>query len=637
MNSLKHGLDRLYYKGRLKNTSRFDYVEAHKINVGLLFSALFGVFVLSGLFAFFISSRSWHWFVRATILIISVLPFLLVDASDLTLVLLVSQLSIFLAVQFEKVRQSQVIPSDDTGRLLFVPNFKLGDLLLVLVIICAISALISQAIRFSPLELVHIVGNGLSIGIWSLSSISLIYWKFPWRKKLGIGLFAMWVALIWAALDDQWFGVAIHFDGFVPWFAFLPTIAVFVLLMLTMYKYSTFSLASTDASPSRFVGGKLIPRVATGVLLIIGFCFVGSTMTCFVSLLTPPKLSQSSRRTVPGGPNGLAELVEAGLEFGNSPYLRTAIPINPGQLLRDEVAAYSKTFEKLDIAISRERHTCIDLSALDPDKDSFMDMAITDQVQSIREVARALSVKASQEIYDENYDEAIADGLRCIKACRCLNDCILHIHVAGLGFEGIGSHPIRLSIEYASTAKLKEAAQTLQEIDAETVPLEQVFANDDYYVWRLNDWKVWLFIRNLQMKYGSAQSESVIQVRAWRDAIRAQLRTAIALELYKHDHGCYPDKLAMLVPVYLNQVLDDPFSRDTPRKPLRFVLVNDEKYTLYSISANGVDEGGELKGRSWLDGDLNYAETVRRHEMEYRQEAENYAKLIENEPSNDQE
>lgn len=107
-------------------------------------------------------------------------------------------------------------------------------------------------------------------------------------------------------------------------------------------------------------------------------------------------------------------------------------------------------------------------------------------------------------------------------------------HLVGIACEGIISPAISLAIEKATTAKLQEAAKTLEEIDAESLPLEQILAIDDYCVWRLSDWKMRLFYRKLQPRSGSLQSD-LFAIRARRDAVRAQLRTAIALELDRRD------------------------------------------------------------------------------------------------------
>jgi len=65
------------------------------------------------------------------------------------------------------------------------------------------------------------------------------------------------------------------------------------------------------------------------------------------------------------------------------------------------------------------------------------------------------------------------------------------------------------------------------------------------------------------------------------------LHLAFALAAYQRDQGHYPAKLAELCPKYLKDVPGDLFSG----KPLIYRLV-DQGYLLYSVGANGVDDGG---------------------------------------------
>ena len=86
------------------------------------------------------------------------------------------------------------------------------------------------------------------------------------------------------------------------------------------------------------------------------------------------------------------------------------------------------------------------------------------------------------------------------------------------------------------------------------------------------------------------------------------LITALALHAFQKENGKYPEKLDELQGKYLQDVPRDPFSADAPLNYQR----DGEKYTLYSIGADGVDNGGvpiEPKseipaGRVAADGDL---------------------------------
>ncbi|MBL8821013.1 MAG: hypothetical protein JNJ77_00370 [Planctomycetia bacterium] len=62
---------------------------------------------------------------------------------------------------------------------------------------------------------------------------------------------------------------------------------------------------------------------------------------------------------------------------------------------------------------------------------------------------------------------------------------------------------------------------------------------------------------------------------------------ALALELYRADHGSYPDSLAKLSPTYLKAAPADLFSRQ-----LLLYSKSDMGYRFYSVGPNGKDDGG---------------------------------------------
>ncbi len=74
-----------------------------------------------------------------------------------------------------------------------------------------------------------------------------------------------------------------------------------------------------------------------------------------------------------------------------------------------------------------------------------------------------------------------------------------------------------------------------------------------------------------------------------RDARFALVDTALAVEQFRFDHGHIPRSLSELVPEYLAAVPLDPCS---PEDELLYVVHPNDAYVLYSVSDNGVDDGG---------------------------------------------
>ncbi|WCJ58488.1 hypothetical protein NXS98_12235 [Fontisphaera persica] len=83
---------------------------------------------------------------------------------------------------------------------------------------------------------------------------------------------------------------------------------------------------------------------------------------------------------------------------------------------------------------------------------------------------------------------------------------------------------------------------------------------------------------------------TVVQVEAQRRLTVA----ALALARYQRKYGAYPRSLAELTPAFLPAVPLDPVDR----QPLRYRLEADGRFTLYSIGADGRDDGGRSGERS---------------------------------------
>ncbi|MCS7191486.1 MAG: hypothetical protein NZ937_00680, partial [Armatimonadetes bacterium] len=75
-------------------------------------------------------------------------------------------------------------------------------------------------------------------------------------------------------------------------------------------------------------------------------------------------------------------------------------------------------------------------------------------------------------------------------------------------------------------------------------------------------------------------------------AMQRIAQTAIALRLYWHEHGRYPENLSQLVPKFLSSVPIDPFDG----KPIRYKRLK-QGFKIWSVGENLKDDGGvESKG-----------------------------------------
>jgi hypothetical protein len=104
--------------------------------------------------------------------------------------------------------------------------------------------------------------------------------------------------------------------------------------------------------------------------------------------------------------------------------------------------------------------------------------------------------------------------------------------------------------------------------------------------------------------YADAVFCSHVQVARALTKGRAKLHcTAIALaaERYRREHGVWPGQAELLVPKYLDELLEDPFT-GAPLKVARL----DDGLVIYSVGQDGRDDGGDLDHRSGPSKDVGF-------------------------------
>jgi len=76
-------------------------------------------------------------------------------------------------------------------------------------------------------------------------------------------------------------------------------------------------------------------------------------------------------------------------------------------------------------------------------------------------------------------------------------------------------------------------------------------------------------------------------------------QVAVALRLYRHEHGRYPETLKELVPKYLPSLSVDPFDG----KPLRYQWLA-KGFKIWSVGMDMKDDGGVLGKPRYTKGDI---------------------------------
>src|ERR1017187_2297886 len=86
------------------------------------------------------------------------------------------------------------------------------------------------------------------------------------------------------------------------------------------------------------------------------------------------------------------------------------------------------------------------------------------------------------------------------------------------------------------------------------------------------------------------QGQGLLGRAAEAEARRRLIIAAVALERYRGRHGSYPDSLEKLAPEFLKNAPTDFMDG----KPLRYRLMGDGRFLLYSVGLDCVDDGGKI-------------------------------------------
>lgn len=97
----------------------FAETELQLMRVEVFWLSLVGVWLIYSLLAFWLSRRSWHWFISFALIAVAVLPLRIIGAGDLMLMQLANSLTIFFAfkglkrtIQLKEDRQNRVVVDD---------------------------------------------------------------------------------------------------------------------------------------------------------------------------------------------------------------------------------------------------------------------------------------------------------------------------------------------------------------------------------------------------------------------------------------------------------------------------------------------------------------------------------------------
>ena len=590
------------------------------------------------------------WIFQAFVLAICTLPFAYVRAYDVMLITMVSAFIVYGLAKYDKLISQHLATNAhlaDKDKPPLAWRFNLKDLMFGMILFSVLAATISQSLvnhriaggDFPITSPTTSVGVGLTLSFWSIGLLAIYNRRLNTLGRKLIFAIALLGMLFWASSNDdeivphlKW---AMSFASAsspllnrstmnsnsasaTTWFCFLLIVSSITLFVTWSFRKPKPSNQTSDRSkPSslvrRLIGyGRLWSAPLISTVLI--FSSITSLLCYFVVLLPPTSNIDRIREYQSGQPNGLPELIAAGKKFDQNAILNQSQPVRPGLALVAEIKKHTKTFAMIDSALSKPNCTWIDWSngeLLSCDK-STTGFAAFNDLGNLRAIARALDIRALQAIFDQQYDVAIEDGIRCIRVAESLSTdgCNLTVLI-GAAVEGIGSQLMYPAIAHASESQLESANKYLEQlIQSAGSPQEQfnrMIANDALFMWEHMNWK--------DRALDPFDTDSIFQlprILLRRSIFRKLLQSEIALARFRMQHGKYPDQLQELVPIYLRTIPLDPGVIDTAPTPLNYSYsAADDSFELYSIGVDGVDDDGRVDKHEYPShGDINLAKII---------------------------
>jgi hypothetical protein len=226
-------------------------------------------------------------------------------------------------------------------------------------------------------------------------------------------------------------------------------------------------------------------------------------------------------------------------------------------------------------------------------------------ITSLRGLERAFDVQSRAAVAAGDYGtaaNAAMDGFRL--GSRGQRGGLIVNKLVGIALEGVG---IRLLVDSLprldrAQGRSMEAALAAEERDRES--LDDVYSRELAWTMNANGWSGRLehFVEQSFAAADPQRYRSILERSDARTLAQLRLlRASLAIGFYRQDEGHFPPSLAALVPNWLDAAPLDPFSDQT-----LIYRADDERYVLYSIGPNRIDDGGHMVSLQDIDleGDL---------------------------------
>ena len=528
-----------------------------------------------------------HWFLCTAIVLGILSPLLAVPALEPFVTLLLEAFVIATAVLFQRMLAAVWPDEKQVCETSLKPRGRVRFSLATFLLVIGLSSILLAIGTYMPelnwntwltMGLIGI-GAGVCVTLGYAGASSFTRWFVRWPVVILVALFAA-APLAWF----DWFVPSITgFEGWppeeVPWGgAFIGILSSDHPVLLWFVVCTTTSLLSAAWFAAVAAGDSRIARIARGSLVCV--CLVPGYVLWV--LLTPDPIPMADSSL----PNTYDEIIETARIVAESKFedVRSDWESIPEEELAASLVEIQDTLTAVRPILRMPSWVPVDYTNEDIPVDRYM---------QIHSLADALTAQGKVELVEGKPDNA----------------CTLFLDAARLGFcvrsEGllIDDHFGRGCTEMVARQLYKHrrafSPQALQVAISEVLALAE--AAETYEEFKRRD-RIWA--QHSQGWHGRLQlllfettgsyllfSEKDLETESRRGQARLRLlATELAIQIYYVEHGEWPESLADLVPDYLPSVLKDPF--DERHGPLQYIRLN-ATYILYSLDADGTDEGGQ--------------------------------------------
>jgi hypothetical protein len=519
-------------------------------------------------------------------------------------------------LRIRRVAAAETAPADHRRSPL---RFSLKTLLLatpVIAVVAAIAARISMHIGPQSAEsittiLLNGVGSGVAVllAAWMLeSNRKRIVWPAALVLCFGLAAILAWFdwmfqafipGLGWPPQSPTAVAIlaALQTHPQLAWFIVLPAVMLITLLAVAIWRFG-FSRSEKHSGLSSAKPAPWTRVAAGGAIALLFIACASFPLSILWELLHPLPLPIF---TVPS-PNGLDQIVAAGVAFERSPILSTLVEPKSTAELAAEIAKHASAYDELRLGLSRE----IRVRDWPREKDelaAWFDVSLN-ALQSTRSAARGLMREAELTQQQGRYDDAIRSSLDNIRLGLAIpRDGLLTDYLVGIAIEGIGHHSLYQAIANLDADQCRDTIAALSELQARREPLEDVLLRDRIWMQHAFGWSGHLsqIFEEIAPRYNT--TAMVRKTLHRTQAVTRLLMAELAIRAFRLERDALPDSLTELTPKFFDQVPVDPF--DSAGGPLRYVRTG-VSYALYSVSEDGRDDRGHAADRGvWpFYGDL---------------------------------